>query len=165
MRLKEYLNELAMKANTKIEPWNSGQAHGGARITLSNGEVFNFYISPGNVELQDGTKIDRFELMFTDSKSEINTSAKGKNTAVELFAALEKIVKEFIQTQKPSVIEFSPANKDEKSKQKLYVLLAKKIAKKFGYVIQDKDNNITKYFFSYRQTLINKKVYDDYTRQ
>jgi hypothetical protein len=69
-----------------------------------------------------------WEIAFEDEEERRETVRKRKGASLELFAALEKVFKQFVEKALPDKFRFSAAL-DEKSRVKLYDLLAKKIEK------------------------------------
>jgi hypothetical protein len=162
MRLRQFLNELSMKRGTTIKDYKDGDTTTWV-IETTNGDTFQLLIGPDWMDLKDGTKIQRYEILFVDDKGSLVTSKKSTRTALELFAAIERIVTTWIIRNKPPVIVFgasSNTQQKETSKKKLYVLLAKKIAKTGKYILLTKDNHIGKYQLKDLQYLVRKEVYE-----
>jgi 6-phosphogluconolactonase/glucosamine-6-phosphate isomerase/deaminase len=140
MRLDKHLNELAMKANTKIIT-KKGRKFYDADITLSSGDYFQLTIEKGSFLYQSKKgeiKLEEWEIVFEDERGFIKTNKRGTKVALELFAAIESVVSDFINIEEPDAILFTGTGK---SKIKLYNLLARKIAKG-GYVIRNTTNEI-----------------------
>jgi hypothetical protein len=145
MRLDKHLNELAMRAGTKI----TTKGDKNYTITLSSGDYFKLGLVKSmykywSMEKHSEKKLVSWEILFQDEKKSMvaKDNPKGSKVALELFAAIQQVVTEFIKKEKPEVIKFS-SNKIDKSKIKLYKLLAMRISKKHGYVIktkQERDN-------------------------
>jgi hypothetical protein len=138
MKLKQYINkmdELAMRKGTIIDKvsFTKNETYR-ARITLEDGTLFKFEADIYNEDFWD--------VNFQDEKGRISIQPKGKNVAIELFAALEKVFTDFISKAKPDEIQFSSSNY-EKSRVKLYHMVAKKIAKKGNFQIQYMKGNKT----------------------
>jgi hypothetical protein len=72
----------------------------------------------------------RWRIEFADSKGMTMTSAKEKGVGLQVFAALEQIVKKFLKEKKPEAVEFAGVGA---SKLKLYDLAVKRIAKVGGF--------------------------------
>lgn len=193
MRLRYYLNELAMKAGTEIRVLRDTQDRYEARISLvdptlvQGGDpvfdlIFKFYGDYGSftktfdvikanvpklipkldkkglVEWtdRDGRYAGSFkqgwvfswEVYFEDEQGEIDIQPKRKGAAIEVFSALEVVIKKFLTSKKPPVFHFS-SNVGEGSRVKLYKLLAKKISKS-GYKVYTSDIEGVKYFVFYK---------------
>lgn len=163
MRLRQFLNELSMKAGTQIRDYKDGDTLTWV-ITLSTGDEFQLLIGPDWMDLHNGRKIERYEILFVDSEGNIKTSKKSPKVAIELFAAIEKIITSFIVRHKPPVIAFAApkpsSTSSEASKKKLYKLLAKKVAKGGKYILLTKDNHIGKYVDMDTEHLVRKEVYE-----
>lgn len=129
MRLKEYLNELSMKSDTQLEV-KKGKNYVDAGITTTAGDEFNLTIDKGSWIFYD-RDVEEWEIAFTDDTGTIKTSPKSPKTAIELFAAIEKVVKDFIIKYKPEAIRFSGLGE---SKDKLYSMLSKRIVKSGKYI-------------------------------
>ena len=158
MKFKKYLTELSMQADTQIEKHNIGRELE-YRITLAAGPIFKLYIGPEKSHLKTGEEIERHGIAFTDNRGNTLMSPKDKGVSIQLFAAIQSIVSEFVKSEKPILINFS-GNSKEKSKLKLYSLLAKKIEKS-GYTLQTKDNHVTKYYFDHAYDLMRNDVYKE----
>ena len=143
MRLKNYLiQELSMK-----------RAHVGSaqffpestyiqEITLSDGQKFKFlayYFKTAEI----------WEVVFEDEKERRYRVEKPKGTSIELFAALEKTFKEFLSTALPDKFRFS-ADIDERSRVKLYDLLAKKVEKaNMGYKLVNRKQSVASVIYNF----------------
>jgi len=147
-----------MRADTKIEKYHTGGELTYV-INLAAGPVFRLYIGPEKADLKTGEVIERHSITFEDDRGNTLISKKDKGVAIQLFAAIESIVSEFVKSEKPILINFS-GNSKEKSKLKLYSLLAKKIAKS-GYTLQTKDNHVIKYYFDHAYNLMRTDVYKE----
>jgi hypothetical protein len=125
MRLKQYISELSMKADTKIEISKRKNKYFDALITLEDGIQWYY-----EAKLIDENEWDiSFYPPEFNKKRPLNKD-RGK-VALQTFAAVESITKQFIEYQKPDRIEFSASGG---SRQKLYDLLATKIAQSGKYV-------------------------------
>lgn len=125
MRLRQYLTELAMRKGTKIKV-HKGSNEYNAEIELEGGQKWLY-----NAMDYDGNGI--WDIVFYEpSKDMISFDQKGDKhkVALETFAAVEKLTRDFIKYHEPSVISF---NAQGKSRVKLYDLLAKKIVKSKKY--------------------------------
>ena len=67
-------------------------------------------------------------VVFEDEEKRQHKANKRKGAALELFAALEKVFKQFIENTLPNKFRFM-ADIDEKSRIRLYDILSKKIEK------------------------------------
>jgi hypothetical protein len=85
-------------------------------------------------------------VQFFDSAGRDELVSKDKRVGLNLFAALEVVFKEFIKTYDPLVFTFD-AKIADKSRVKLYDLLARKIGK-HGYDVQHKDRKFRLYLFT-----------------
>lgn len=123
MRLRQYLNELSMKADTNID------------IKKAKGKYFNALIT-----LEDGTQwlynaeigMDDIEWLISfyapsDKTQDIKDRSK---VAVETFAAVIHLTEQFLKQEKPEAFAFQAMGR---SRTKLYDLLAKKITKTGKY--------------------------------
>lgn len=124
MRLKQYISELSMKADTKIEISKKKNKYFDALITLEDGIQWYY-----EAQLMDENE---WAISFYPPENNREQRIKDKSKiALHTFAAIESITKQFIEYQKPDRIEFSAAGD---SRQKLYDLLAKKITQSGKYV-------------------------------
>lgn len=154
MKLKQYLNELAMKSDTIIKQTDNRSFHISYDIKVSKknefgfdqGETFqlDFYenlndpSTPELIKLKQETNLNTWEIDFNDQSKSYANKPKGKGIALKLFAAIEKLVKEFIKTKKPKVIVITGIGPQ---KAKIYDFLSKKIVKSGKYKLfkhQDK---------------------------
>jgi hypothetical protein len=142
MRLQTYLLELAMKKGTQIEYESNTPSGIEVKITLErvmfkmmmwrliadNGARFVPDRKSANKinKIQGGKPFHYWAIYFSDEEGRMITISREKGVAIELFAAIEKIFRKFIQDKKPEAIKFSGSSE---SKFKLYTLLAKKITK------------------------------------
>jgi hypothetical protein len=166
MRFQQYISELAMSADTKMNIINNAKDKYVVKIELRDNISFKFscvYTSEDTTyyilkkknlipKLKKKNLIDTkweeyafaWEVYFKDDSGSTQISPKRKGAALELFAALEVAIKEFISKKKPIIFYFS-ADNDEQSRMKLYRHLAKKI-KKAGYKFIEEDIIETQYF-------------------
>ena len=157
MKFQKYINELAMSADTKVNIINNAKDKYVVKIELRDNISFKFscvYTSEDTTYyiLKKKNLIDTkweeyafaWEVYFKDDSGSTQISPKRKGAALELFAALEVAIKEFISKKKPIIFYFS-ADNDEQSRMKLYRHLAKKI-KKAGYKFIEEDIIETQYF-------------------
>lgn len=139
-----------MKRDTKID-YSSKPDSFYATITLVGGEEFKIYAASDwysvfhlskkllipedkivkEVKGKNMYGLYIWNIDFVDEKGEIEISPKGKGVSLQLFAAIEKYMKDFYKKHDPQGIEFS-GNAKETSRIKLYTHLAKKIEKS-GY--------------------------------
>ena len=135
MKFKKYIYEVSMKKGTIIKP-----------PKYIEEDKYKQYII-----LEDGLKFifscfyfriaDIWEVAFEDEEARRYTITKRKGAALELFAALEKVFKQFIEKTLPNKFRFT-ADIEEKSRVKLYDLLAKKIEKMgMGYKYTKKQSS------------------------
>jgi hypothetical protein len=122
MRLKNYLiQELAMKRAKVGSPQYWPESTYIQDITLSDGQKFKFlgyYFRTADI----------WEVVFEDEEERRYKVEKPQGTSLELFATLEKVFKDFLEKALPDKFRFT-ADIDERSRVKLYDLLAKKIQK------------------------------------
>lgn len=74
-------------------------------------------------------------ITFEDSAAHMEIEEKPRGVALNLFAAIEKVMRDFVKAKKPLVFSFS-SEEFEESRVKLYNLLAKRISKKGGYDVE-----------------------------
>lgn len=89
------------------------------------------YIDPNSDQSKKGW-VFTWEVWFEDESGDTALSPKRKGAAIELFSALEEVMKNFITEKKPVLFHFA-ADVTEPSRVKLYKLLAKKILKISSY--------------------------------
>jgi hypothetical protein len=158
MRLRQYITELTMSKNTKIEKrgvraWMKMEEW---RITLENGNYYDLTVADRsenwtplfvfrklglkfdpdeyakNDEIFDQGKGPRWmEIDFEDESGEMISIKKSPQEALQLFAAIEYWFKGWMKDENPEGIVFDSTG--EVSKNKLYSKLAKRITK-FGYI-------------------------------
>lgn len=143
MRLYQYINELAMRKKTVISsPKYKEKSMYEQTVTLEDGLQFKFicyYFSTADI----------WEVTFEDENEYREKAPKRKGAAVELFAALEKVFKQFLEKALPDRFRFL-ADIDEKSRIKLYDLLAKKISK-LGFDYKKKQSTASMvYYFKHK---------------
>jgi len=126
MRLKRYLIELSMKAKTQIDRVKKVGEYYNAEITLSDGTTWLY-----NAESYDRGKT--FIIVFYERFDKPNKLDDKHKVALETFAAVEQLTKEFIQWQKPREFSFTSV---VGSRSKLYDLLAKRIIKSGKYTME-----------------------------
>ena len=139
MKLQKYLiqetytdiNELALRKAQVGNPQYFPESTYIQDITLSDGQKFKFlgyYFKTA----------ETWEIVFEDEQERRYRVEKPKGTSIELFAALEKCFNDFISKALPDKFRFV-ADIDERSRVKLYDLLAKKIQKAgMGYKYKKK---------------------------
>ena len=121
-----YSAVITLEDGQKFDIWtrNSGQIFSadavGRQDTKYSDPIWNIDFTKTNIE--------KHEIFFTDQERNIETVPKEKGTAIQVFAAIEKFVTEWIKSSRPEAIQFE-SGPTEKSKLKLYTLLAKKISK------------------------------------
>jgi hypothetical protein len=145
MRLKEYLLELAMSKDTKIEIESDNANEYFAYIFLPDGTRFHVMtdghplpvselkdiIGQGIEKLNFTTnKIKLWHIDFADEHGSMSKDPKSSKIALQLFAALETYFKDFITKKKPDVFNFAGTGA---SRKKLYNTLSKKIEKNSNY--------------------------------
>jgi hypothetical protein len=132
MRLKQYINELAMKKGTIItNPKYKKESMYEQDIILEDGLKFKFICYFFRTS-------DLWEIAFEDENEARHKDEKRQGASIELFAAIEKVFKKFIDTALPNEFHFS-SDLEEKSRVKLYDLLSKKIVKMgYGYVMYER---------------------------
>jgi hypothetical protein len=96
-----------------------------------------------------------WDITFEDITGKMDKVDKGKDIALNLFAALEQVFKEFIKMKKPLIFHWM-ADADEKSRVRLYDLLTRKIAKN-GYDTQSSARGSYKFYL-----FIRKGIDDDW---
>jgi hypothetical protein len=126
MRFKRYIiNELSMKKGTEISPAKVSKEVYEQTISLEDGLIFKFKAHYFRSD-------DMWEIVFEDEEKRTYQIGKRKGAALELFAALENVLKNFILKTLPNKFRFT-ADVEEKSRVKLYDLIAKKIEKTQGF--------------------------------
>lgn len=141
MKLKKYLlQELAMRKKTQIIYQKSTLRLKGtvlASVVLEDGERFDVNIgwkyaqNAGEIPVvPEDRYYKQWYIEFVDKKGMTTMSPKNKGVALELFAALEEIIKKFLDKEKPEVVTFFGMGA---SKVKLYDLAVKKMANYGGY--------------------------------
>ena len=139
MRLKQYINELAMKKGTIIKaPIYKVEDSYKQDIILSNGLKFKFVCH--NFRNAFGFEDGLWEVSFEDEEKRKYQVQKPEGTVLELFAALQKVLITFLSKTNPSNFRFT-ADVDEKSRVKLYDIIAKKLKKK-GWKYSKKSTSI-----------------------
>jgi hypothetical protein len=152
MRLKNHLLELAMKQSSFEVVKDSSEKY--VVNIQTESEVFQFGGFTYPLSLIEYTfpdfpftKIGRYRdtdpvwvVSFEDSRGSLRQTKKDKNTAIQLFSALQEVFSNFIKKKKPEMFLYS-ARSNELSKVKLYDLIAKKISKK-GYKLLSKWKDI-----------------------
>ena len=124
MKLKKYMTELAMKSNTKLDVKSQKGRHFNAKISLKNGT--QWFFSAEN-EMGEGD----WNIAFWESDIYSSSSIPDKHkVGLQLFAAVEKLTKDFLKSEKPERFRFSATGV---SRIKLYETLAKKILKDGTY--------------------------------
>lgn len=123
MKLKQYLYELAMKKGTVIKKAKKKDQYYNAEITLSTGDKWYYNASNDFGE-------DNWGIVFYAPS--LSSGIKGEKTkvALETFAAVEKMTKDFLKEFKPKRFYFTASGS---SRIKLYNTLAKKILKDGKY--------------------------------
>jgi hypothetical protein len=124
MKLKQYLTELAMKSGTTIDVKKKRGFEYNAKIGLKDGThwFFNAVNDPGE---------DNWNISFWQSELAGPQEIKDKRKAgLQLFAAIEKLMHDFIKWGKPEYFYFTGTGT---SRVKLYNTLAKKILKDGKY--------------------------------
>ena len=173
MRLKQYINELSMKANTNITSRGSQGNYEGFRIDIDDGEAYevDIYKGSGVFSLANTDKygkdsfmfLEKWDIYFSDAKTgaieKLESEPQKPKTALKLFAAIEAIMKSFIKNKRPEAMSFSGLGK---SKVKLYDMLAKKIIKGgyVGYSVNAKYRPAKDYEFI-RKDLITKHTVEN----
>ena len=123
MKLKHYLTELAMKSSTKIKLAKKKDEDYNAKITLSTGDEW-FY----NATNDFGE--DNWDIAFYGPSLSPGIKGDKNKVALETFAAVEKLTKDFLKEFKPKYFYFTGTGT---SRIKLYKTLAKKILKDGTY--------------------------------
>ena len=123
MKLKQYLTELAMKSGTIINVKKKRGFHYNAKIDLEDGTQWFF-----NAVNNDPRDEDSWDISFYQSGME---EVKDKRkSGLQLFAAVEKLVRDFLKWGKPEYFYFTGTGA---SRIKLYETLAKRILKDGKY--------------------------------
>jgi hypothetical protein len=135
MKLKQYITELSMRKSTYISSAKyKKESMYEQNIILEDGLEFKFICYYFRTA-------DMWEIAFEDKDEMRHKIERRKGAGVELFAALEKVFKEFINTALPDKFRFS-ADIEEKSRVKLYELLAKRIEKMgMGFKFEKKQSS------------------------
>lgn len=140
MKFKNYLTELSLKkASFQVSMSTSTEFR--AKITTEHGNFIysaKQFLSEKNMSL-DKTLLDEldiegrhkyiWEISFEDAMGRHYKVTTERGTALQVFAAVEEITKQFIKKYKPKLVTFS-AEVGEASRVKLYKLLARKITQK-----------------------------------
>lgn len=92
-----------------------------------------------------------WDISFTDSKGKFSISPKEHGVSLQLFAGLEEAIKIFNEKHKPEILSYS-SFAGEKSKVKLYKLLARKIEKK-GFELYEFDYSDMHYWIFVKKKL------------
>ena len=156
MRLRNHLIELTMSKKTKIainQRPTAVTARFSANIHLESGLTYEFLATGARDDdlldsIMDPDMIDPddqdwfvWEVIFAlyDPEHKYGTFSRetsridiGKKDALQLFAAIEEVFKEFITSVNPNRFYFTSED-DDVSRIKLYNTLAKKIVQKTGY--------------------------------
>ena len=143
-RLKQYLIELAMKKGTTITPPKyKEESMYEQDIILEDGLKFKFICYFFRTS-------GLWEVAFEDEQEVRAKEAKRQWASIELFAALEKVFKTFIDKALPNEFHYS-ADLEEKSRVKLYDLLAKKIVKMgYGYKLYERKKSSVAIIYKFR---------------
>lgn len=141
LTFKNYLTEIKLNPKTIITPVADSYKLYAVTIKLTTGEIFSLSASqtewyPDEVEIPQPVGYLDWEIIFVDEKESSETTAVGGKQALELFAAIEHVIKKFVKDYDPEVIRFSGKGK---SKTKLYTLLARKMAKSGYYRLSKKE--------------------------
>jgi hypothetical protein len=124
MKLKHYLTELAMKKGTKIDVKKKRGFHYNAKIDLEDGTQW-FFNAVNNMGEGD------WDISFWAAELAGEQKVKDKHkVGLQLFAAVEKLTKDFLKWEKPEQFRFSATGV---SRIKLYNTLAKRILKETPY--------------------------------
>lgn len=137
---KRYLTELSMKREATLDVDTNSENQYKIKIKLEDGEIFWFICN------REGKKkgFETWEIVFLDKNNNAKMAPKSKGTALQLFAALPKVVEMFIKAKQPTTFYFT-ADPFETSRVKLYTRLAKRIAK-HGYSLSRPTLNGVKVF-------------------
>jgi len=123
LKLEQYITELAMKKGTVIKKAKKKNEYWNAEIILTSGD--KWYYNATNDFNEDNWGI----AFYAPTLSPGIRGDKNK-VALETFAAVEKLTKEFLKEFKPERFYFSASGV---SRIKLYHTLAKKILKDGTY--------------------------------
>jgi len=123
LKLEEYITELAMKSDTKIDVKRQKGMYFNAKITLENGVQWFFNATN---EMDD----DEWDIAFYSASGHDPLTGNKNQMGLQTFAAVEKLVIDFIEAEDPEEFHFSATGK---SRVKLYNTLAKKILKSGKY--------------------------------
>jgi hypothetical protein len=154
-KIDKFLNELAMKASTQITYYKNTSKLFAARIHLEGGRFFIFEAEKINeyefdkeygdgmpeelVFDEDGNYFGNrsiiWDIVFTDEEGDIEQKQTDRRVALQLFAALQEVFKEFIKRKNPKLFCMAAANY-EPSRVKLYKTIVKKIK---GYSVSTKN--------------------------
>jgi len=144
MKFKKYLTELAIKKGTTITPPKyKEESMYEQDIILEDGLKFKFicyFFRTAGI----------WEVAFEDEQEVRAKETKRQGAAIELFAALEKVFKTFIDKALPNEFHFS-ADLEEKSRVKLYDILTKKILKTgYGYELYERKKSSVAIIYKFR---------------
>ena len=123
MKLKLYLTELSMKSGTKIDAVKKKDQYYNAKITLSSGDIWYYNATNDMGE-------DDWGIAFYAPSTSPGIRGDKNKVALETFAAVEKLTKDFLKEFKPKKFYFTASGA---SRIKLYQTLAKKILKDGTY--------------------------------
>jgi len=141
MKLKQYLNELALKSETKINIKKQKDKFFNAKIELEDGVTWLFNATNDFDE-------DEWDITFYSPMGN-NVEIKDKHkTGLQTFAAVEKLVTQFIKEQKPGEFHFTGGANNRS----LYDFLSKKILKTGKY----KKGDVPKLLLGYKWSFIRK---------
>lgn len=151
MRLLHYITELSMAKNTDITYTDVGKpTRFEGYITLERRKGIDpvpqrFYFSFLRVPQPQNSLTDKWwdgvvdrssfepvyiwNMYFEDASGSMAPQAKGKDVAIQLFAAFEIVFKEFYEKKKPEIVRFTAAGP---SHEKLYRHLSKKWSKRYN---------------------------------
>jgi hypothetical protein len=150
MRLQQYITELSMVKNTDITYTENKPSRFEGHITLERRKGIDlvpqrFYFSFLRVVVPQNSMLDKWwegvvdtnstdmvyvwNMYFEDATGSMSPQTKGKDIAIQLFAAFEIVFKEFYEKKKPEIIRFTAAGP---SHERLYRHLSKKYAKRYN---------------------------------
>lgn len=123
IKLEQYMTELAMKKGTILDIAKKKDQYYNAKIILTTGDMWYFNATNDFGE-------DEWSIAFYAPSLSPGIRGEKTKVALETFAAVEKLTKDFLKEFKPKKFYFTASGS---SRIKLYHTLAKKILKDGTY--------------------------------
>jgi hypothetical protein len=146
MKFRNYLTELSLK-KASFQVTMSTSAEFRAKISTEHGNFIysaKRFLTEKNMSMDttllaklgiDGKHEFLWELSFEDAMGRHYQVPTERGTALQVFAAVEEITRQFLKKYNPKIVTFT-AEIGEASRVKLYSLLAKRIMRK-GYELYE----------------------------